>query len=389
MTSEIKKGVYRQIAPLTLIRTVLNTGFRMIYPFQPFFMEELGIGLGEMTRMLAGRSLVGIFSPLTASVADSRGRKTGMLLGVIIFSLGALIFLFWTTGGGLLAFLLLSTISKAIFDPSLQAYFGDRVPYSRRGFVLALTEMSWSGAFFLGVPLVGFLIRKSGLTATFLGITVLGAVSFLVIVLLIPADPLPERDRPSLLQNFWTVFSSRAALAGLTVSLLIAAANEVVNVVFGVWLNDSFSLQIAALGGASAVIGLSELIGEGAVSAVSDVLSKKKAVFWGALSNSGAALSLILLGRVQWGAVLGLFLFYLTFEFTIVSAIPLMTGVVPEARATMMALNIASVSLGRGLGSLVAAPLYSRGFLFNAVAGAVINLLALVALRLVIVKEKG
>jgi predicted MFS family arabinose efflux permease len=191
------------------------------------------------------------------------------------------------------------------------------------------------------------------------------------------------------MHKFWTLFSSRAALAGLMVSLLIAAATEVVNVVFGVWLNDSFSWQIAALGGASAVIGLSELIGEGAVSAVSDALSKKKAVFWGALANSGAALSLILLGRVQWGAVLGLFLFYLTFEFTIVSAIPLMTGVVPEARATMMALNIASVSLGRGLGSLAAAPLYSRGFLFNAVAGALINLLALIALRLVIVKEKG
>ena len=52
------------------------------------------------------------------------------------------------------------------------------------------------------------------------------------------------------------------ALLGLTMGLFTSASNEVVNLVFGVWLEDSFGLRIAALGAASAVIGLSELGGE-------------------------------------------------------------------------------------------------------------------------------
>jgi predicted MFS family arabinose efflux permease len=191
-----------------------------------------------------------------------------------------------------------------------------------------------------------------------------------------------------MIANFGTVLASRAALAGLAVTALTAAGNQVVNVVFGVWLNESFAFQVAALGGASAVIGAAELLGEGGVSLISDRLSKKKAVLVGVLANSASALALIVLGSTRWGAVLGLFLVYLTFEFTIVSAIPMMTGVLPEARATLMALNLATISLGRGLGSLVAAPLYARGFAVNLVFGAAVNLLAAAALRFVVVKEK-
>jgi len=67
--------------------------------------------------------------------------------------------------------------------------------------------------------------------------------------------------------------------------------------------------------------------------------------------------------------------------------LPLVTGVLPAARGSLMALNIASANLGRGLGSLLAAPLYPWGFWMNAVAAAVVNLLAILALRYVIVQE--
>ena len=387
--TERSKEIHPHVLPLTVIRTVFNTGFRMIYPFQPFFINELGISLGQITRMLAGRSLLGIFSPLMASIADSRGRKTGMLAGAGMFCAGALGIILWPTAGGFFLFLLFSMIGKSVFDPSLQAYFGDRVAYERRGFVLALTEMSWSGAFFLGMPLIGFLIKNTAFLVPFSLLAALCGAALLVMMVIIPADPAPAADRPGFLDNLGMVWGSAAALAGLLVTFLIASANEVVNVVFGVWLNDSFALQITALGGASAVIGFSELLGEGAVSAFADRLSKKRAVLLGALGSSAAGLSLILLGRTRWGAVLGLFFFYLTFEFTIVSIIPMMTGVLPEARATLMALNIASMSLGRGVGSLIAAPLYRQGFVFNALTGAVLNLLVVFALRLVHVKESG
>ena len=108
-------------------------------------------------------------------------------------------------------------------------------------------------------------------------------------------------------------------------------ANQLVNVVFGVWLNQSYGLQIVALGSASAVIGFAELIGEGGVSLISDGLTKRKAVFIGIIGCIISSLILPFLGRTIWGAYIGLFLFYLTFEFTIVSGIPMMTGILPSA----------------------------------------------------------
>jgi hypothetical protein len=82
-------------------------------------------------------------------------------------------------------------------------------------------------------------------------------------------------------------------------------------------------------------------------------------------------------------------LFYITFEFTIVSAMPLMTEVFPAARATFMAMFIASTAMGRSFGSLAAPRLYELGrsleglppLLIIVVGTITLNLVALLALR--------
>ncbi len=386
---KLSRKTWLQLTAATLIRTVLNTGFRMVFPFQPILMEGFGISLTGISRMYAGQSLVGILSPFLASVADTRGRRTGMLTGLVIFSLGVLLVLLMPTPLGFFFFLVLSMLGKSIFDPSLQAYFGDNIPYSRRGFVMGLIEVSWSLSFFLGMPLIGFILSRFGLLEPFLVLVVLSLVSILVVLGLIPPDGVPKASGQTVLSKINQVLRSGPALAGLGVMTLICLANQLINVVFGVWLNTSFGMQIAALGGASAVIGLAELLGESGVSAVADKLNKQRAVLIGMGGNILASGLLPLLGETVWGAYLGLFLFYLTFEFTIVSLIPLMTGVLPRARGTVMALTIASANLGRGLGSLAAAPMYLGGFWVNALFAAVVNLLAIVCLRYVIVQEEG
>ena len=360
----------------------------MVFPFQPMIMEGFGISLAAITRMYAGQSLVGIISPFLASLADTRGRRTGMLSGLILFCLGTLLVSLIPTSLGFFMFLILSMLGKAIFDPSMQAYFGDTIPYERRGFVLGITETSWSMSFFMGMPIVGFLMDRLGVLSPFLFLTALSVLSLLAILILIPPDAVSKTKTQGILKNFRLVIRSGTALAGLGVMLLICTANQLVNVVFGVWLNQSFGLQIAALGGASALIGIAELLGEGGVSAIADRIGMWKAVAYGLIASVFSSLLLPLIGVSTVGAYLGLFVFYLTFEFTIVSLIPLMTEVLPEARGTVMALCIASANLGRGLGSWIAAPIFSGGFWMNALAAAVVNLLAILVLRYVIVSKQ-
>jgi predicted MFS family arabinose efflux permease len=351
-------------------------------------MEGLGISLVTITRMYAGQSLLGFISPFLASLANTRGRRTGMLAGLILFCLGTLAISLFPSGLGFFIFLVLSMLGKGIFDPSLQAYYGDTIPFERRGFVLGITETSWSLSFFLGMPAVGFLMSRLGLLSPFIFLTVLGVLSFLAILMFIPADIPREKADLGILENFGLVFRSGTAMAGLSVMLLICTANQLVNVVFGVWLNQSFGLQIAALGGASALIGIAELIGEGGVSAIADRMGTAKAVLYGLVGSVITSVILPLIGGTTLGAYLGLFLFYLAFEFTIVSLIPLMTEVLPEARGTVMALSIASANLGRGLGSLIAAPIFLGGFWMNSLAAAIVNLLAILVLRYVVVRDQ-
>ena len=141
----------------------------------------------------------------------------------------------------------------------------------------------------------------------------------------------------------------------------MSASNELVNLIFGVWLEETFQVALASLAIAAVIIGVSELGGEILVYFSTDSLGKRRAITIGLALNCVAAL-LILLSRGSIAAALvGLFIFYLSFEFALVSSIPLMTEVLPAARATFMATFIAGISLGRAIGTVLSPLFYEFG----------------------------
>jgi predicted MFS family arabinose efflux permease len=110
-----------------------------------------------------------------------------------------------------------------------------------------------------------------------------------------------------------------------------------------------------------------------------DRIGKVRAAGLGIIVNSIAAVLLPVIGRTELGALVGLFFFFIAFEFTIVSIIPLNSEVMPSARATTLAFAGSANFIGRAIGATLAPKLYAFGF--GAVTGAavVFNLLALVA----------
>lgn len=377
-----------QVALFTTVRIVLNAAYRMIYPFLKAFASGIGVSVQVAALPLTGRSMVGVFAPLLAPVAERYGRKVGMLLGLSLFCLGIGLVAIWPSFSTFFIALILGNLGNMTFLPAMQAYLGDRIPYQRRGAVLALTEMSWSLSFILLVPLAGLLIARFGWGAPFIFLAVTGLLALGLIAWRIPRDaPHPAAQQAAVWDSLKTVLANPQARVALSFSLAITTANELVNLVFGVWMNDTFGLQIAALGLAATVIGFAELSGEAATATLVDRIGKKRAVRAGVLVTSLAALALPWLGRTLPGALVGLFLFYLGFEFTIVSYIPLMTEVLPKARATLMAVNLASTSLGRGLGALLGPWLYTFGFGTNALLALVLNGLALLILNWVRIRD--
>jgi predicted MFS family arabinose efflux permease len=279
-------------------------------------------------------------------------------------------------------------LSKIVLDPAQYAYVGDRVAFERRGAPMAIVEMSWSIAFLVGVPLVGLMIAAWGWQSPFPILAGLALFGGVWLWRSLPADRPSKSSRPSMLAGFNSILARRSALAVLGVSVLMAAGNEVVSIVYGLWFEGSFALSVAALGAASAVIGLAELSGEGLVAGLADRIGKKRSVAIGLLLTALASLALPILGRTLPGALFALFFLYLFFEFAIVASLPLMTEQTPSARSTLMATNIAAFSLGRIFGALAGGPLFAIGLAANGVAGAILTLLALLLL-LTMVRERG
>ncbi len=378
---QLRSSLRVQIVFFTFIRLVTSTAFRMVYPFLPVFRDALGVSLENLTRAIGSRSLVAAFvGPFLAPLADSRGRRTGMLIGMSIFIAGTLIVVFWPTFPGFVLALIFTLVGKVTFDPAMQAYLGDRVPYSRRSLAITVTELSWSGAFIIGIPLVGWVIARAGWLAPFPLLGLLVLLSAVLLYVSLPKDKSKHEPAATRLVNFRAILKSPAAQGALLFTLFSCMANEVIGLIFGVWLQANFGLQLTALGLSAAVLGAAELSGEGLVAAITDRLGKRRAIIGGLLVNSLATLMLPFMGGSLFGALAALFLFYISFEFTIVSSLPLMTEVIPRARATMMSGFFSFASIGRAVASWITPWLYASGFAVNAAVAIGLNLVAIFVL---------
>jgi len=365
------------------IRTVVNTVHRMFYPFLPIFARGLGVDVNLFSLALTARSASGMLNPFLGWVGDIYGRRTGMLLGIGLFTLG-IGFLALFPSFPMFVFMLISvTLGKYLIGPSMHAYLGDMVPYERRGLVVGLLEMGWSLSFIVGVPIIGVLIAKGGWYTPFPYLGGLGILSFFLLIIIFPQkkrNTIKTSDS-TLWQKFGLVLSYGPAIAGIIAGTSMSASNEMVNLIFGLWLEDVFGVQILALGSVSLVIGLSELLGESFVSGLTDKLGKKRSVGIGLYLNIIISLFLPFLGQTFVGAIIGLFFFYLTFEFSIVASVSIMTEIVPYARATVIALNIGAMSFGRAISALIAIPIYTQGIYLTLAVASVFNLIALIALK--------
>jgi len=367
---------------------VMNTAHRMFYPFLPAFSRGLGVPVETLTTMLSLRGALGMSAPVFGPLADRLGRRTAMLIGMGLFCIGLSLVAAFPGIVTLFIVVMLIISAKFVFDPALQAYLAERIPYSQRGLAVALSELAWSGAVLIGVPLVGILIARGGWRAPFLPLAVVGALAAVWIVLIIPADAPHGRHAKAITLRQWlSLLREPSVMAAMAINLLSSGANESLNVVYGVWLERNFALTVTQLGFTTTVIGIAELIGEGGVAVLSDRLGKRQTIALGLVMSALAYFVLPLASfNIQW-ALAGIFFAYLTFEFAIVANIPLITELAPEARSTMVSMAVASHAAGRMLGALLGSFVFRYGFVWNGVAAGVATAIG-IPLILWVVRER-
>lgn len=372
------------IAATVACRISLNTARRFIYPFAPDLSRALDVPLTAITGLIALNWATNVLGIGFGPVADRFGYRGMMLIGMAALAAGML-------AAGLLPFFtvlviaqILTGLGKSIYDPAVQAYISERVPYRRRGLVVGLLETAWAGSTLVGIPLVALLIDRAGWRAAFFCLSASGFLGVLLMMALVPGEgksTASPRDRLDARKILGTIARTRPALGMAACVFLFNTAMDNLFVIYGAWFEDAFQLSVLALGVSTSVIGAAELAGEFITAGLGDRLGLKR------MAIGGVALCVLTYGllpvvaRTLTLALAALFVHFCIFEMTIVTVLSVTTELLPASRATMIAAYYAAAGVGRVAGALLAGPVWlAAGIVGTGVASAVITALALASL---------
>jgi MFS transporter, DHA1 family, inner membrane transport protein len=373
-----------KIGLLTFARLLLSTSRRFPYPFAPVLSRGLGVSLTSITSMIAVNQATAIIGMLFGPLADRLGYRLMMITGLAMLTAGMFAGGIFPFFGIVMAGMFLAGLGKSIFDPAIQAYVAERVPFERRGTVIGIIEFSWAGCTLVGIPLIAVLIDRFGWRAPFFALAGAGLVCMGILEILIPAEKSKVAGTASAqgIMNAWRrMLLEPSARGALGFAFFVSLANDNLFVVYGAWLEDIFGLSILAIGIGTTAIGFAELSGEILTALFGDRFGLKRSVLVGLLLSSLTYGLLPFLEGTLTLALGGLFLIFIVFEFTIVSFISLCTELHPAHRATMMSAFYAAAGVGRIIGALIGGHVWLSGGIFaTALVSALFSLFALISL---------
>jgi predicted MFS family arabinose efflux permease len=370
-----------QLGVLTFARFLQNTLLRIVYPFAPAFARGLGVPVETIYLIVSIRNLLGLFSPLFAPLPERYGRRVVMSTTLVLFGvvslLAAGIPAVWTLGIAIIV----AGVLKVIYDPAMQSYLGDAVPYHQRGKALSVTEFAWSGAFLIGAPMTGWLIANQGWPAPFLWLGVGGLAAAVMLWRVLP--PARKGQRRVVGAGYtWQMLRKHPVIwAAALYMMLTLVAQETLFIVYGDWMESTFNLSLTGLGLATTLIGLAEMGGEATAGWSVDRFGKRPVVILCGLLN---VVTFVLIpfstGSLVTAMAVMIALFF-TFEIAVVGAIPLLTELVPSERAVVMSMALGAMAAGRTVGSLIGPVVWERaGVAGNATISAIMMLLAVFVL---------
>lgn len=370
-----------QLAAITFGRLVVNTSMRMTYPFLPAIARGLDVSLGSVAQLVALRAFAGFLSPLFSPLSERFGRRLLLVLAMVAFSVGSLIVFLWPSYWPLGATLVIGSVAKVVYDPTMQSYLGDVVAYEKRGKAIAITEFSWAGALLVGAPLVGLVIAQQGWHAPFFWLAVAGAGAAVLLWRLLPPARV-HATRAADLRAVLSVMRQHSVIWAVALYVLLAMiAQELLLIVYGDWMEQSYGLALTNLGLASAVIGGAEIFGELTAGWSVDRFGKRRVVIALGLILAGVYFLMPYTSISLAAALVTLFIFFFLFEATFVGSMPLMTEVVPTARSVVLSVAFASAGLGRMIGALLGPVIWQQlGLQGNTFVGALMTLLAILVL---------
>jgi DHA1 family inner membrane transport protein len=340
-------------------RTLSNLPFRITSPFLPTIARAVGVSLSSAGLFASALGAMSILAPLMGLLSDRYGRRRLMQVSLLLIAAMSVLAASSTNFNIVLLAFAGFGLAKALYDPSVLAYLGDAVPYSQRGRIMAIAEFAWSAAWLFGVPLGGILIEWAGLSALWWVVAVAATLTAVSVQVTLPPARKQHVPTNSDGGGHWRVLVRNPVVwAVMLVSFFMMFALDNVFILYGAYLEDQFNLTLGAIGFLSIVIALAEAAAELGAVRWTDRIGKQRSVILGLTGFGVLVLVLPFAGGAAWMTVLAFAVAIFVFEYTIVSFIPLVSEVAPNARATLFGIYIGTLGVARIIAPLVGTRLY-------------------------------
>lgn len=212
-----------------------GVSFTLVMPFISVFVEELGVGAGQVEyyaglAVSANAFAAAVMAPIWGSLADRYGRKPMMVRAAfaMIFTMGGMAFVpnvFW---------LIVLRVLNGVFTgyiPNATALIASQVPKDKTGYALGTLSTGAVAGNLIGPTLGGILAEMFGVHNVFLLVGLLYLLVAVLTVLYIREDFKPmEKGQQMMIAELFHQIKDKQMMVGLFITsmIIIAAAQAIV-----------------------------------------------------------------------------------------------------------------------------------------------------------------
>jgi predicted MFS family arabinose efflux permease len=366
------KEIRRNITAVTTARLVANAAYR----FAPLFLATIARGfdvsLSTLGFAIFVSELSGFASPFAGRIVDRLTHRNSMVLGLVGSAVGCTIAAVSTSPLIFAVGVTVLALTKQSFDLGLGAWIADHVPYNQRGKIVGLTETAWALGLLVGVSIMGLITAATNWRIGFAFAVLCLIVSMFVIFNRVTNEARVVHESHSttpqrVTGNSWLVVFAMFCI-------MCSAQNLFVT--FGAWLEEEFQFGAARLAVAGFSLGLVELVASVSSSRQTDKWGKERSIALGALLVIPGGIFLCLGSNNLIIGLIGVFIYFLGFEFSVVSLLSLATSLVPNSPGTGLGWVLGAGTLGRAVMAIIATHLFeSFGVQGPALMGALFGLI--------------
>lgn len=361
-------------------------GFGLVVPLLPFFAQSLKAEAWQITLMFSAYSLGQFFAePFWGRLSDRIGRKPVLLMTLIANALGYLMLAFVPNIWLAIAVSLFTGLGAGNIS-TVQGYVADVTPPEQRAGRMGLIGAAFGLGFIVGPGLGGLLTQpqlgRLGYQLPIFLAAALAAVAAVGVVVFLResrAKADPAAPRPAFLGGLKDARDNAVVSRVLVVTLIYMAGFSAMESVFGLWSESRYQWGAREVGLSFMIVGIVSTLNQGFFAGRLARRFGESRVLATGMLLFGTSLVLQVLAPVAWFPATRLELGALTIPVVQGWIIPIVMAIgacgmslampnisamisrasPPDRQGAMLGLNMASSSVARIFGPMIAGALFS------------------------------